>query len=164
MKLLLILKILIKKIIRLNLAFLKRQISGYPKSVEEFENNFAKYIGKKYAISFCNGTSSIEAAIFALNFSKDDEILVPSSTFHASIGPIKNLNCKPVFVDVDLSTFNISLKDLERKISSKTKALMLVHVLGNSVDMKKLTNIIKRRKIILIEDTCESLGAKFGNP
>ena len=100
MKFFIILKIIIIKIIRLNLAFIKRQVSGYPKFVEKFENNFAKYIGKKYGISFCNGTSSIEAAIYALNFSKDDEILVPSSTFHASIGPIRNLNCKPESVVV----------------------------------------------------------------
>ena len=68
---------------------------------------------------------------------------------------------KPVFVDVEKETFNICLKDLEKKISKKTKALMLVHVLGNSPNMDKLMKMINRRKIILIEDTCESIGAKY---
>ena len=135
MRLFLILKIIIIKVLRLNLAFLKRQISGYPKFVKEFENNFAKYIGKKYAISFCNGTSSIEAAVYALDFSKDDEILVPSSTFHASIGPIRNLNCKPVFVDVDSSTLTIDCQDLQSKITNQTKGILIVHAWGNPCNM-----------------------------
>ena len=115
MKFFLIIKIIITKIVRLNISFLKREISGYPNFVKKFENNFASFIGKKYGISFCNGTSSIEAAIFSLNFSKDDEILITSSNFHASIGPIKNLNCKPVFVDIDPETLTVDCKDLKKK-------------------------------------------------
>ena len=163
MKILLIFKILIIKIIRLNFAFIKRQISGYPKFVEEFENNFAKYIGKKYGISFCNGTSSIEAAIYALNFSKDDEILVPSSTFHASIGPIKNLNCKPVFVDVDSSTLTIDCKDLQSKITNQTKGILIVHTWGYPCNMDLINDIVKKNNLKLIEDCSHAHGALYDN-
>ena len=91
MNFILIFKIILIKIFKLNLSFLRREISGYPKSVQKFEQDFSNYIQRKFGLTFCNGTSSIEAAIFALNLSKDDEILLPSSTFHASIGPIVNL-------------------------------------------------------------------------
>jgi len=110
-----IIKIIIEKLIRLNLSFLKREITGYPKIVKKFEDEFAAYIGKKYGLSFCNGTSSIEAAIYALNLSNDDEILTTSSNFHASLGPIKNLGHKIVFVDIDDQTLTIDCKDLEKK-------------------------------------------------
>ena len=88
MNFILIIKIIIIKFFRLNISFIKREISGYPKSVQKFENEFARYIGKKFGLTFCNGTSSIEAALFALQLSENDEVLVPSSTFHATIGPI----------------------------------------------------------------------------
>ena len=116
-KILLTLKIILLKIIKLNLAFLKNQTSGYPDFVDKFEKNFAKFIGVEYGITFCNGTSSIEAALYALNFSNNDEILVTSSNFHASIGPIKNLHYKPVFIDIDKDTLTIDLTDLKNKIT-----------------------------------------------
>ena len=86
MKFFLIIKILILKFLKLNICFLRREISGYPKLVQKFEKDFSNYIGKKFGLTFCNGTSSIEAAIYALDLSKDDEILVPSSTFHTTPG------------------------------------------------------------------------------
>jgi len=161
MKFFIILKIIIIKIIRLNLAFIKRQVSGYPKFVEKFENNFAKYIGKKYGISFCNGTSSIEAAIYALNFSKDDEILVPSSTFHASIGPIKNLNCKPIFVDVNSSSLTIDCEDLQSKITEQTKGILIVHTWGFPCNMDLILDIVKKNNLKLVEDCSHAHGALY---
>ena len=161
MKFFIILKIIIIKILRVNLALIKRQISGYPKFVEKFENNFTKYIGKRYGISFCNGTSSIEAAIYALNFSKGDEILVPSSTFHASIGPIKNLNCKPVFVDVDSSTLTIDCKDLQSKITNQTKGILIVHTWGYPCNMDLINDIVKKNNLKLIEDCSHAHGALY---
>ena len=80
-----------------------------------------------------------------------------------SLWPIIQNNLKPIFVDVELDTFNIDLDQLEKKISKNTVAIMLVHVLGISTNMKKLKKIIRKHKIELIEDTCESLGAKFDN-
>tara|TARA_A100001011_G_C14301731_1_gene841069 strand:- start:1138 stop:2364 length:1227 start_codon:yes stop_codon:yes gene_type:complete len=92
---------------------------------------------------------------------RGDEILIPVICWSTSLWPIVQSGLKPVFVDVEPDTLNIDLKDLEKKITKKTKALMLVHVLGNCVDMDSLMKIIKRKKLILIEDTCESLGTKY---
>ena len=94
---------------------------------------------------------------------KGDEVLIPSICWPTSFWPIIQSGLKPVFVDVDRENFNIDLKDLKKKISKKTKALMLIHVLGVSTNMDKLMKILKKNRIILIEDTCESIGAKYKN-
>ena len=163
MKFFFILKIFLHKIIKLNLSFLKREISGYPNSVKSFEKDFANYIGKKYGITFSNGTSSIEAAIYALNFSDGDEILVPSSTFHAALGPIRNLNCVPVFVDINKETLTIDCDDLKKKITNKSKGLMIVHPWGHPCNMNDVTNIIKENNLKLIEDCSHAHGAFYDN-
>ena len=90
-----------------------------------------------------------------------DEVLVPAICWSTSLWPIIQSGLKVKFVDIDLNTLNISLSDLNKKISKKTKALMLVHALGNCTDMEKLSKICKKNKIILIEDTCEALGSTF---
>jgi len=162
-KILLILKILIKKIIKLNIAFLKNETSGYPQIVSKFEKNFAKFIGMEYGISFCNGTSSIEAALYALNFSANDEILVTSSNFHASIGPIKNLNYNPVFIDIDKNTLTIDLVDLKNKITNKTKGLIIVHPWGYPCNMEEVCKIVKVNNLRLIEDCSHAHGATYDN-
>ena len=161
MKLFLIIKIIVHKILRLNLSFIKREISGYPNFVIKFENDFAHFIGKEYGISFCNGTSSIEAAIYALNFLPGDEILVASSTFHASLGPIKNLNCKPVFVDIDKETLTIDSVDLKKKINNKSKGLLIVHPWGYPCNMVEITKIVKENNLKFIEDCSHAHGATY---
>ena len=161
MKYLLIIKILLEKIIKLNICFLKREISGYPKLVKEFENNFANYIGKKFGLTFCNGTSSIEAALYALNLSKDDEVLVPSSTFHATLGPIINLSLKPVFVDIDPHTLTVDCNDIREKITSRCKALLIVHPWGYPCNMNEIQNISREFNLRLIEDCSHAHGAIF---
>jgi len=162
-KVLLTLKIILLKIIKLNLAFLKNQTSGYPDFVDKFEKNFAKFIGVEYGITFCNGTSSIEAALYALNFSNNDEILVTSSNFHASIGPIKNLHYKPVFVDIDKDTLTIDLADLKNKITSKSKGLIIVHPWGYPCNMEQVCKIVKENNLRLIEDCSHAHGAMYSN-
>ena len=92
-----------------------------------------------------------------------DEVLIPAICWSTSLWPIIQSGLKVKFVDIDLSTLNIDLNDLIKKITKKTKALMLVHALGNCTDMTKLTNICKKNKIILIEDTCEALGSTYKN-
>ena len=163
MKFILILKIIILKILKLNLSFLKREISGYPKFLKKFEKDFANYIGKEYGITFCNGTSSIEAAIYALNFSSNDEILVTSSIFHADLGPIKNLNCKIVFVDIDKETLTIDCNDLKNKITNQSKGLLIVHPWGYPCNMDEITKITKENNLKLIEDCSHAHGALYNN-
>ena len=163
MNFILIFKIILIKIIKLNLSFLKREISGYPKSVQKFEQDFSNYIQRKFGLTFCNGTSSIEAAIFALNLSKDDEILLPSSTFHASIGPIVNLFKKPIFVDIDPNTLTIDCNDLKKKITNKSKALLIVHPWGFPCNMDEILKIVKQYNLKLIEDCSHAHGATYNN-
>ena len=92
-----------------------------------------------------------------------DEVLIPAICWSTSLWPIIQSGLKVKFVDIDLSTLNIDLNDLIKKITKRTKALMLVHALGNCADMTKLINICKKNKIILIEDTCEALGSTYKN-
>jgi CDP-6-deoxy-D-xylo-4-hexulose-3-dehydrase len=134
----------------------------------KFEKKFARKMGVKYALMTNSGSSAnllvISALINPLNkkkLNKNDEILIPAVCWSTTLWPIIQNNLKPVFVDVDLDTFNIDIKNLEKKISKKTKAIMLIHVLGTCSNMSKLMQIAKKNKLIVIEDTCESLGAKF---
>tara|TARA_B100000959_G_C14969897_1_gene619255 strand:- start:208 stop:1455 length:1248 start_codon:yes stop_codon:yes gene_type:complete len=138
------------------------------KVTKEFEKTFSKKIKSSYSLMVNSGSSANLLAFQCLinpyrkkRLKRGDEVLIPSICWSTSFWPIIQCGLKPVFVDVDKENFNISLEDLERKISKKTKALMLVHVLGISANMEKLMKIIKRKRIILIEDTCESIGAKY---
>ena len=140
------------------------------KITKQFEKKFAKYLGVKYALMVNSGSSANLLAFFALinpkakkriNFK--NECIIPSICWSTSLWPIVQAGLKPVFVDVDLKTFNINLDDLKKKITKKTKAILTVHVLGNSTNMNELKKIVKQKKLILIEDTCESLGSKFGS-
>tara|TARA_B100000965_G_scaffold227596_1_gene190494 strand:+ start:165 stop:1394 length:1230 start_codon:yes stop_codon:yes gene_type:complete len=135
---------------------------------KKFEKEFAKFIGSKYALMVNSGSSANLLATFALinplkknKLKKGDECLIPSLCWSTSLWPIIQAGLIPKFVDIDPETLNISIKDLKKKISQKTKAIMSVHVLGNCTNMNELMKIVKKNKLYLIEDTCESLGSKF---
>ena len=140
------------------------------KVTKKFEKTFSKKIKTPYSLMVNSGSSANLLAFQCLinpyrkkRLKKGDEVLVPSICWPTSFWPIIQSGLKPVFVDVDRENFNIDLKDLKKKISKKTKALMLVHVLGVSTNMDKLMKILKKDRIILVEDTCESIGAKYKN-
>ena len=110
-----------------------------------------------------SGSSANLLATFALinplkknKLKKGDECLIPSLCWSTSLWPIVQAGLTPKFVDIDPQTLNISIPDLKKKISKKTKAIMGVHVLGNSTNMDELMHIVKKNKLYLIEDTCES--------
>ncbi len=137
---------------------------------KKFEKEFAKFIGSKYALMVNSGSSANLLATFALinplkrnKLNKGDECLIPSLCWSTSLWPIVQAGLIPKFVDIDPKTLNISISDLKNKISKKTKAIMSVHVLGNSTNMNELMKIVKKNKLYLIEDTCESLGSTFNN-
>ena len=92
-----------------------------------------------------------------------DEVLIPAICWSTSLWPIIQSGLRAKFVDIDINSLNINLKDLEKKITKKTKALMLVHALGNCADMDELLRICKKNKLILVEDACEALGSTFKN-
>ena len=138
------------------------------KITKKFEKAFAKKIGAKHALMVNSGSSANLLAAFASCnpmrkniFKKNDEFLIPAICWSTSLWPFVQAGMKPVFVDADINTLNISTEDLKKKITKKTKVLMMVHVLGNSSNMQEIKNICKKKNIILIEDTCESLGTKY---
>ena len=135
-----------------------------------FEKNFAKSIGSKYAVMVNSGSSANLLAVFAAcnplrknRFVPGDEAIIPAVLWSTSLWPLVQAGLKPVFVDIDPSTLNADIKLLISKITSRTKLIMAIHVLGNSTDIETLRKICVKKKIILIEDTCESLGSKFKN-
>ncbi len=140
------------------------------KHTQSFEESFSKKIKTKFSLMVNSGSSANLLALQCLinpyrkkRLKKGDSVLIPTVCWSTSLWPIIQSGLKPVFVDIDPATLNINIKDLIRKINKKTKALMLVHVLGNSTNMNELIKIIKKKKIILIEDTCESLGSRYKN-
>lgn len=140
------------------------------KITKKFENNFEKKIKVKNALMVNSGSSANLLALQCLinpyrkkKLKKNDEILIPSICWSTSLWPIVQSGLKPVFVDIDKSTLNINLDDLRKKINRKTKAILIVHVLGNCTNMDELLRIKKKNNLILIEDTCESLGTKYKN-
>ena len=138
--------------------------------VSAFETMFAKHVGAKHAMMVNSGSSANLIALSVLTNHKckgklqpGDEVLVPVLCWSTSVFPIIQCNLTPVFVDVDPNTLNIDLLELERKITPKTKAIMLVHVLGNCTEMQSLMQLVNHYNLILIEETCESLGSSYNN-
>ena len=135
---------------------------------KEFEYEFAKYIGTKYALMVNSGSSANLLAAFALVnprkkkfLKKNDEFLIPVLCWSTSLWPLIQAGLKPKFVDVDINNFNMDMNEFKKKITNRTKAIMAVHVLGNSTRIGEIAKVAKSKNIFLIEDTCESLGAKY---
>ena len=157
-----------KKDLKEGIKVLKSEKLTMGKITKNFEKIFAKKIGAKHALMVNSGSSAnllmlstLVNPLFKNSLKINDEVLIPAICWSTSLWPIVQLGLKPIFVDVDLSTLNISIKDLKNKISNKTKAIMCVHVLGISSDMDEIKKICKKKKILILEDTCESLGASF---
>lgn len=137
---------------------------------QKFEIEFSKYMNVKYALMTNSGSSANLLAAFALvnpqkeNFLKQgDEFIIQSLCWSTSLWPMIQAGLKPKFIDVNFDSFNINYSDFVESSSKKTKALMLVHVLGNSSQISLVSKYCKDNKIYLIEDTCESLGSKYNN-
>ena len=159
-----------KSDISCGIKVLKSKRITMSKITKNFEKQFAKKIGCKYALMTNSGSSanllaisSIVNPLFKKKLKARDEVIIPAVCWSTSLWPIVQNNLKPVFVDVELDTFNMSIESLKKKITSRTRAIMCVHVLGTSTNMDQIQKLIKNKKILLIEDTCESLGAKFNN-
>ena len=129
--------------------------------VEELENKFKNYIGSKYCLIQNNGTSTIHAAYFAVGVEPGDEVIVPSHTWTASVSTILPLGGVPVFCDIDPATLLMDPDDIERKITSKTKAICVVHLWGNVCDMDRIMDISRRHGIPVVEDCSHAHGATY---
>jgi perosamine synthetase len=133
------------------------------KKVECFENNFADFIGTKYAVAFFNGTVALHSVLTALKLKPRDEVIVPSFTFISTANSVVFTGAKPVFADIDECTFNISPESVKEKISRRTRAIIPVHYGGQSADMKSLCEIAEDRNLLLVEDAAEAHGATYHN-
>lgn len=136
-------------------------VSANGRFVTEFENKFAEYCGSKYAISCSNGTVSLHLILLAMGIGEGDEVIMPTLTYIATANTVKYCGAKPVFVDSDEDTFNIDPKKIEEKITSKTKAIMPVHLYGLPADMKPIMEIANKYNIPVIEDAAEAHGSEY---
>ncbi|HVP37027.1 MAG TPA: DegT/DnrJ/EryC1/StrS family aminotransferase [Terriglobales bacterium] len=143
---------------------LKKRWLTMGEKVEEFENKFARFTKAKYAVALSSGTAALHLTLKSLDFKAGDEVLVPSITFVASVNAILYCDAKPIFVDsTSLEDFNISVKDIQRKITPKTKGIIVVHYGGFLADMNKISKLAKRYGLFVIEDSAHSIGTKYGS-
>ncbi|MDD4271848.1 MAG: DegT/DnrJ/EryC1/StrS family aminotransferase [Patescibacteria group bacterium] len=131
------------------------------KVAEDFEKKFAKFIGTKYACAASNGTAALELALLALGVGPGDEVITTPFSFIATANAILYTGARPVFVDVLEDTFNINPELIEKKITSKTKAIMPVHLYGLPANMDRIMEIAKRRGLAVVEDACQAHGAEM---
>lgn len=136
-------------------------ISSEGPFVKEFENKFSSYIGKKYGVAVSSGTAALEVAVGALNFAPGDEIILPSFTIISCASAVVANGLVPVFVDCKEDTWNIDPEKIEEKITKKTKAIMVVHIYGYPCNMEPILKIAKKRKLKIIEDVAEAIGAEY---
>lgn len=138
-------------------------------NVQAFERNFATYVGSKYCVMVNSGSSSNLLMVAALFYTKNknlklnrgDEVIVPAVSWSTTYYPLYQYGLKIKFVDIDLETLNYDLDQLEQAVTDKTRMIMAVNLLGNPNDFDRIYKIINGRNIVLIEDNCESMGARF---
>ena len=136
-------------------------ISSSGSYVNRFEESFAQYCGVKHGIAVCNGTVALHLALTALGIGKGDEVIIPSFTMIATAFAVCYVGAMPVFVDADRDTWNIDVSRIEEKITSKTKAIIPVHVFGNPCNMDAITDIARRHNLFIVEDAAEAHGATY---
>ncbi len=129
--------------------------------VSEFEKSFAQFLGVKYCIAVNSGTAALHVSLLAHQIGKGDEVITSPFTFIASANSILFTGARPVFADIEEDTFNINPDKILEKITSRTKAILPVHLYGHPADMKAISEIADDNNLIIIEDACQAHGAKF---
>ena len=138
-------------------------ISSNGPEVQKFEKKFSQYIDRKYSVAVSNGTAALEIAVKALGIKKNDEVLIPNFTIISNALAVLRQHAKPVPIDCNLDDWNIKISDIEKKITNKTKAIIVTHIYSFPNDMDKILKICKKRKIFIIEDAAEVLGLNYKN-
>ena len=139
----------------------KGWISSEGNYVKKFEKDFAKYINKKYGVAVANGTAALEIALKSLNLKKKDEVIIPTFSIISTALCVVKLGLKPVLVDCDVENWNMKIDEVISKINKKTKAIIITHIYGFPVSLKKILKIAKKRKIRIIEDSAEMIGQEI---
>jgi len=134
-------------------------VSSIGAYVDRFEESFAKAVGAKAAVVTMNGTAALTLALQTLGIGADDEVIVPSMTFSATVNPVLYVGAEPVFADITPDTWVMDASKIEGLITSRTKAVIPVHLYGNMVDMNALAALAAKHGLYIIEDATESLGA-----
>ena len=136
----------------------QKNISGSSPVVKEFEQNIAKKFDRKYAISLSNGSVALDLSFQLLKLSSDDEVILPSHTIISCLSAVVRSGAKPVFCDVDSDTWNMTLENIKKVKSKKTKVVLMVHTFGLPGDALNISDYCKENQIILIEDSAEAHG------
>ena len=131
--------------------------------VYNFEKSFAKFCNANYAISCANGTDALTIALKILNLPKNSEVIIPAMTYCSTAFSVINAGLKPILVDLEKNKPTISIKEIKKKITSKTKVIMPVHLYGSVVDINEIKKIIKHKKIYIIDDCSQAHGSKLNN-
>ena len=130
-------------------------------SVKEFQSNLEDYLGVRHVIPCANGTDALQVALMSLNLKKGDEVITTNFSFASTIEVILLLGLKPVLVDIDPKTFNLNTSLIKSKINDKTKAIIPVHLFGQTCDMEKIVEIANKYNLYVIEDNAQALGSKY---
>ena len=136
-------------------------ISSAGSKILDFEEKLSKLVNRKFACCVSSGTAALEIAVKSLNIKEGSEVITPAFSIISNTNAIIKSNLKPILIDTDITTWNINIQDLEKKINKKTKALMLPHIYGFSNDMDKILKICKKNKLLLIEDAAEMIGQNY---
>lgn len=131
--------------------------------VENFEREFATFCGTKYCVGVANGLDALTLILQAHNIGEGDEVIVPSNTYIASILSISAVGATPILVEPDLLTYNIDPAQIEEKLSSRTKAIMVVHLYGQSCDMTPIRELAQKYNLKIFEDCAQAHGAKYND-
>ena len=127
--------------------------------VAEFEEKFASYTGAKYAVAVSNCTTALHLAMIVAGIKEDDEVICPSMSYVATANSIKYVGAKPVFAEINPDNYNLDVKDTEKKITAKTKAILLVHQIGMPADIDAFKKLADKHNLKLIEDAACAAGS-----
>lgn len=142
---------------------LKSGMLAQGSKVEEFQNEFAKYVEAKYGIATSSGTTALHTALVAAGVEKGDEVITTPFTFAATSNSILYSDAKPVYADIDSKTFNLNPEKIEEKITDKTKAILPVHLYGQPADMDPILEIAEKHDLKVIEDAAQAHGSTYKN-
>ena len=129
--------------------------------VEKMESSFREYLNCKHAIGVSSGTDALLIALMALDIQPGDEVIVPTYSFFATAGVVSRMNAVPVFTDIDPVTFNMNPEDIEKRITEKTRAIIPVHLYGQSCEMDRILGIAKKHNIRVVEDGAQAIGVQY---
>ena len=152
-----------KDIFAVNKTLKSGWISSTGPEIIKFEKEFSKLVNRKYSTTVSSGTAALEIAIKALGITKGDEVLIPNFTIISNALAVLRQQATPILIDSNLENWNIKIEDIEKKITKKTKAIIITHIYSFPNDMDKILEICKKNKILVIEDAAEVIGATYKN-